>query len=227
VVGVWHAPGVSSPDELAAFAGQVSHDLKNPLAAIGMSLEMASEEAGSLDPDGSVLASLLDRAAGAADRMRDMIDALHDYAIAGTGLAPDRVDLAELVADLAPTARASALPTVTADPDQMRMLLANLLGNATQFAREGGTSTVAVDAARIGDRWRVEVVDDGRGIPADDRERVFEPMVRLDKTVPGTGVGLSTCKRIVEAHGGTIGLAAAPGGGTVAWFELPDAASAP
>ena len=46
-------------------------------------------------------------------------------------------------------------------------------------------------------------------------------MVRLDKTEPGTGVGLTACRRIVEAHGGRIGLAEAPGGGTVAWFELP------
>jgi signal transduction histidine kinase len=217
---------VSSPDGLAAFAGQVSHDLKNPLAAIGMSLEMAREEADSLDLDGSVLAALLTRAASAADRMRAMIDALHDYAVAGTGLSPDRVDLTELVAELEPDARVSALPTVTADPDQMRMLMANLLSNATHFVREGATPRVAVDAARVGDGWRVEVVDDGRGIPAEDRERVFEPMVRLDKTVPGTGVGLSTCRRIVEAHGGRIGLAEAPGGGTVAWFELPDGAAA-
>ncbi len=100
-------------------------------------------------------------------------------------------------------------------------MLANLIDNATTFVRDDQPATVSVAATRAGDAWRVEVVDDGRGIPAEERDRVFEPMVRLDKTQPGTGVGLATCRRIVEAHGGRIGLAEAPGGGTVAWFELP------
>jgi signal transduction histidine kinase len=218
---MWDAPDVSSPDELAAFAGQVSHDLKNPLAGVSMSIELAREEAGSLAAASPVLISLLDRAGRGAHRMRGMIDALHAYAIAGSGTSPEPVDLAAVVEELDPSLESHDLPTVTADPDQMRTLLANLLDNAAQFTREGDPSQVSVSASRAGDSWRVEVADNGRGIPAEERDRVFEPMVRLDKTVPGTGVGLATCRRIVEAHGGRIGLAEAPGGGTVAWFELP------
>jgi signal transduction histidine kinase len=214
-------PIVSSPDELAAFARQVSHDLKNPLAAVSMSVEMAREEAGSLESQSPVLISLLDRAGRATDRLRNMIDALNAYAAAGTDLLPEPVDLGELVAEIDPSIPGDELPTVTADPDQLRMLLGNLLTNATQFARPGETSTVSVAAARVGDSWRIEVVDDGRGVPEEDRERVFEPMVRLDKSVPGMGVGLTACRRIIEAHGGRIGLTEAPGGGTIAWFELP------
>jgi signal transduction histidine kinase len=214
-------PTVSSPDELAAFARQVSHDLKNPLAAVSMSVEMAREEATSLEGQSPVLTSLLDRAGRATDRLRGMIDALNAYAAAGTDLAPEPVDLAELLAELEPSLPAGDLPTVTADPDQLYTLLANLLANATQFARPGEPSLVSVAAARVGDSWRVEVTDDGRGVPEEERERVFEPMVRLDKSVPGMGVGLTACRRIVEAHGGRIGLGEAPGGGTVAWFELP------
>jgi signal transduction histidine kinase len=91
----------------------------------------------------------------------------------------------------------------------------------------GGKPEARVDvvADRIDDVWRIEVADNGPGVPETERQRVFEPFARIDKTVPGTGVGLATCKRIVEAHGGRIGLAAAPGGGTVAWFELPATAS--
>ena len=68
---------------------------------------------------------------------------------------------------------------------------------------------------------RVEVRDRGRGIPDDKRERVFAPLARLDKTVEGSGIGLATCRRIVEAHGGRMGVEDREGGGSVFWFELP------
>ena len=55
----------------------------------------------------------------------------------------------------------------------------------------------------------------------EDRERVFQPLARVDESVEGSGIGLATCRRILEAHGGTIGLEASPTGGTCAWFELP------
>ncbi len=215
--------GVSSPDELAAFAGQVSHDLKNPLAGVAMSIELAREEAGAFEADSPILISLLDRAGRGANRMLGMIDALHAYAVAGAAVEPEPVDLAAIVSELDPAIADGSLPTVSGDADQLRVLLANLFDNARRFAREGVPSEVSVTAARAGDTWRVEVVDNGRGVPAEDRERVFEPMVRLDKTEPGTGVGLATSRRIVEAHGGRIGLDAAPDGGTLVWFELPAA----
>ena len=92
--------GVSAPDELATFAGQVSHDLKNPLAGVSMSIELAREEAGAFEAESPILISLLDRAGRGANRMRTMIDALHAYAIAGNGTSPEPVDLAAVVADL-------------------------------------------------------------------------------------------------------------------------------
>ena len=78
-----------------------------------------------------------------------------------------------------------------------------------------------MSGARVGDQWRVEVADRGRGIPEEHRERVFEPLARVDKSEPGNGIGLATCRRIIAAHGGAIGLDPRPGGGTIAWFELP------
>ena len=68
---------------------------------------------------------------------------------------------------------------------------------------------------------RVKVSDSGPGIPEEDRERVFEPMVRLNKKIAGTGLGLATCYRIITAHLGRIGIEETPGGGTTVWFELP------
>ena len=78
-----------------------------------------------------------------------------------------------------------------------------------------------VEAVLLDGHSRIEVRDRGRGVPGDKRERVFAPLARLDKTVDGTGIGLATCRRIVEAHGGSMGVDERPGGGSVFWFELP------
>jgi signal transduction histidine kinase len=104
---------------------------------------------------------------------------------------------------------------------QLRAVVQNLLANALKFRREDVPARVGVAAERVGPHWRVEVTDNGLGIPPDRVDDVFEPFVRIDKTVPGTGIGLSTCRRIVEAHGGRIGVAEATGGGTTVWFLLP------
>lgn len=76
-------------------------------------------------------------------------------------------------------------------------------------------------------RWRISVADHGPGVLEADRDRIFDPMVRLNTDVPGTGIGLATCRRIIEAHGGRIGLTDNVGGGTVVWFELPDTLAGP
>jgi signal transduction histidine kinase len=101
-------------------------------------------------------------------------------------------------------------------------VMQNLLANAAKFTKVGEKANVVVAASRIAGGWRVEISDRGPGIAEADRERVFEPLTRIDDDVEGSGIGLTTCRRIVEAHGGRIGLTASPWGGTTGWFELPD-----
>ena len=114
------------------------------------------------------------------------------------------------------------LPTVPGDRAQLRALLQNLVSNAAKFRAEERPPRVSVSALKFGDRWTIEVADNGIGIPEDQRERVFEPMVRLDKRIDGVGIGLATTKRVVEAHHGAIGASANPAGpGSVIWVELP------
>ncbi|WP_217702584.1 sensor histidine kinase [Nocardioides guangzhouensis] len=221
----------TSNDRLAAFAGQVSHDLKNPLTALGMSLGLLEEEledSGALD---DALALLLKRAASGATRMETMIGDLLEFARIGGSPNLQPVDLAIVVADAmadldgevvpAMVTVKKDLPVVLGDQTQLRLVLQNLLGNAVKFVVPGVGPEIIVAASETADGWRVEVADRGRGVAEVDRERVFEPLARLDKRVPGNGIGLATCRRIVSAHGGTIGLDPRPGGGTVAWFELP------
>jgi signal transduction histidine kinase len=100
----------------------------------------------------------------------------------------------------------------------------NLLANAIKYARRGGRVRVASCSAD-GARVEVRVEDDGPGVAPEDRERIFEPYVRAGegRRAGGLGLGLAICKRIVEAHGGTIGVSDRPGGGSVFAFSLPTA----
>ena len=217
-----------SNEQLAAFAGQVSHDLRNPLTAVTMSLSMMGDE---ITEDDADLTFLVQRAIGGAGRMQSLIDDLLKFARVGGELQRVSVDLTTVAKDVREdlaTALADAtvvvgdLPTVTGDPVQLRAVLQNLVANAAKFVRPGQPAHIEIDATRIGDRWRIEVCDRGPGVPADQQERVFQPLARVNEDVEGSGIGLTTCRRIVEAHGGRIGLTDSPYGGTCAWFELPD-----
>jgi signal transduction histidine kinase len=215
----------TSNERLAHFAGQVSHDLKNPLTSVSLSLEALEMEVS--DP---YHVETVSRARRGVDRMSGLISNLLEFASQGAAPGEDLVDLAaELdlaLDDLAgrmprDAVRAGPLPLVHGDAAQLRSVLMNLLDNAAKFAPAGQEPDVEVTAHRLETRHRVEVRDRGRGVPDEQRERVFAPLARLDKTVDGTGIGLATCRRIVEAHGGTMGVEARPGGGAVFWFELP------
>jgi signal transduction histidine kinase len=222
-----------SNSELAAFAGRVSHDLRNPLAGLSGFLELlADHPAVSAD---RTAARHVHRASGAAQRMHALVDELLEYARLGGTLRWSGVDLRrlldELVEDQFTTALRNALdldggplPTVRGDPTQLRALLQNLISNAVRFARPDRRLTLRIRARRCADRWRVEVADNGRGIPVDRREAAFELLAQVHPhgTVEGgSGIGLATCRRIVAAHGGTIGISDGIDGGITVWFVLP------
>lgn len=210
-------------ERLAVFAGQVSHDLKNPLAAISMSLELAQDELADAGPEGrGTVTDLVDRAYNGTQRLKGMINDLLDYARGGAAPELTDVDLQEAVSALVSELDLSGhqvtvegLPTVRADRTQILVVAQNLILNAIKFSPDSGPVRVHAVGARV------KVTDSGPGIPLEDRARVFEPMVRLNTRVPGTGLGLATCQRIIVAHRGRIGIEETPGGGTTVWFELP------
>jgi signal transduction histidine kinase len=210
-------------ERLAVFAGQVSHDLKNPLAAISMSLELAQDELAEADSEGlETVVDLVDRAYNGAQRMNKMIEDLLEFARGDGAPHHVRVDLQEAVTALVAELDLSdhevvveGLPTVFADRTQILTVVQNLVLNAIKFSPDSGPVRVHAEGQRV------IVSDSGPGIPEEDRDRVFEPMVRLNKKIAGTGLGLATCYRIVSAHLGRIGIEETPGGGTSVWFELP------
>lgn len=224
-----------SNEQLAQFAGQVSHDLSNPLAALSGFLEMAADSA-SLEaaPD---VAHALGRAELSARRMQHLISDLLEYAQLGGRVRTARVDLGLLVADVledlsaqvsksGATVQVGDLPVVKADPTLMRALVQNLVANAVKFSSvDGRRPYVRVSVEPVSGGWRLAVDDDGPGVPAEDRDRVFGLMERGSREgVEGLGIGLSTCQRVVVAHGGRMGIDASPLGGASVWAILPDLA---
>ena len=225
-----------SNEQLAAFAGQVSHDLRGPLTGmIGFVEVLAKLPAVAADERATTYIEL---AGASGRRMVSLLEDLLAHARLGGTLRPVPVELADLVRDAADdlvgafadsgaALRVDPLPVVTVDRSQLRAVLQNLLANAVAYRRPGSRPAISVRAVRRPGAWRVEVRDDGIGVPL-DRGDPFAPLVRLhaESEAPaagdGSGLGLATCRRIVEAHGGEIGLEPAAGGGSCAWFTLPD-----
>lgn len=222
-----------SNDDLAAFAGQVSHDLRTPLTAILANADLlASEPAVASDPE---LAPLATEVVNASMRMATMIDEVLAYAKVAGRMQPVDIDLEQLMTtvlnDLGPRLRergasvmVGPLPRVCADAGQLYVVLLNLLDNAAKYSGERPPE-ITVEC-RLEPGWcRVSVRDTGVGIPAERLEDVFEPFVRVQDhaagAVAGTGIGLDTVRRIIEAHGGRIGIDSEPGTGSTVWFELP------
>ncbi len=215
-----------SQDRLASFAGQISHDLKAPITAILGFTELLSDlDTIAEDP---TISAYVGRCASAASRMLAMIDDLLAFARVGATHAPranplDSVvpealdDLGMLAGDADVTWSG---PDITADLPQLRALLRNLLSNAITY-RGDGRATVAVTSERVAESMVLRVIDNGPGIPAESREEVIRPLVRLRKDVPGAGLGLAVCARIVAAHGGSLRITETPGGGTTATVVLP------
>ncbi|MBO1770797.1 ATP-binding protein [Agrococcus sp. TF02-05] len=225
-----------SNEQLAQFAGQVSHDLRNPLAALTGYLELAADSpelAGA--PDAT---KALSRAESAAERMAALVEDLLDFARIGGSARRRPVALGDVVraaiADLDAQIDAAGaavdvgeLPVVQGDATLLGALAQNLLANAVKFASANGARPrVAVRAERLSGGWRLTVDDDGPGVPAEERERVFGLMQRGDRAeveagVEGLGIGLSTCRRIAQAHGGRIGIDDSALGGASVWVLLP------
>ena len=155
----------------------------------------------------------------------------------GRGLTKTRQDLLPLLHDVAAVFQATPpgvevvasvreLP-VEIDEEKMRMVVRNLLENAAKYSRPG-SRPVQIVATHEGEKVVVRVIDDGPGIPPGEAERVFEPFFRVDpsrsKNTGGYGLGLSLCKRAMQAHGGDIVLESQSGPGASFVLTLPKSA---
>jgi PAS domain S-box-containing protein len=216
--------------DLVQFAHLASHDLQEPLRVIGGFVQLLDRRhAGKLDEETDRYIAAISTG---VERMQQLIDALLSYARAGNDEAVRQpVDTAALVDRVTRSMReqldqahgridANGLPVVDADPVLLEQLLRNLLSNALKFC-EADEPVISVDATQSQGYWEFSVKDNGPGIEARYRERVFEIFNRLHgRSVAGTGIGLAICKRITERHGGRIWVEEAEGGGSDFRFTL-------
>lgn len=219
--------------ELEQFASAASHDLKEPLMAITIDLKLLKKRfEGKLDPEADkFIADTIDEAM----RMQTLINDMLSYARLGTNGKPFvptdctailKRSLANLRIPLEQNGAVityDPLPEVMANPIQLLQLLQNLIGNAIKFRNEE-KPRIHISAERKEKEWVFSLSDNGIGIPAEFSERIFEIFQRLHnkKEYPGTGIGLATCKKIVERHGGRIWVKSEPGKGSIFFFTIPD-----
>ena len=213
-------------ERLETFAGQVSHDLKNPLTSVSLSLELLEQEfEGEFEAQKTIA-----RARRASARMDELIDHLLEFASTGDTPRQEAVDLGAEVAYViddmggwldSASVTVGPLPQVIGDRSQLRSVMQNLIHNALKFTGQDQATQVDVSAVKVPGVHRIEVADRGPGVSVEHREHVFAPLARLDPKIPGFGIGLATSRRIVEAHGGRIGVEPREGGGSIFWLELP------
>jgi signal transduction histidine kinase len=234
---------------LRDFAYIASHDLQEPLRKIrSFSSLVLDDYADAVDDAGR---HYLERMQDAAERMSQLINDLLVYSRITTRAQPfEPVDLEEVaqtvrsdldlqIEDVDGTVEIGDLPTVEADPTQVRQVLQNLIGNGLKFHRPDEPPRVQVEAtvepvardlqqdgrldANCTEMCRLTVSDNGIGFEESHADRIFTPFKRLHGRgeYEGTGMGLAICRRIVERHGGDITASSTPGEGTTFTVLLP------
>ncbi|MFJ2896636.1 ATP-binding protein [Streptomyces sp. NPDC087218] len=218
----------ASVDRQRRFVADASHELRSPIASLRTQLEVGAAHPELLDVPGAVADTVRLQALAADLLLLARLDA---------GERPGRstLDLGTLVREEVSQRVGDRIPVTVSVPDsgglevtgsrgQLARVIGNLLDNAERHARD--TVTVSVRAAERGDVL-VEVTDDGAGIPADERERIFERFVRLDdartRDDGGAGLGLAIARDVAVRHGGGLTADGAPEGGARFTLRLPAA----
>ncbi len=222
--------------ELDQFAAVASHDLQEPLRMISNYVKMLDRRYAATFDDKA--REYMGFVTSGADRMSEMITAILAYSRLGhqgsnfTETESD-VSLHNALAILKrkiKEAKASIteghLPKVMSNAEQLTQLFQNLLGNALKFRSDKRSPTVHVSAVESEHEWTFAVADNGIGMEAEHFEKIFQLFQRLNAAseYPGTGIGLATCKKIVEHHGGRIWVESQLDVGSTFYFTLPKSA---
>ena len=209
---------------LGRMAAVVAHEVKNPIAGIRGALQVIASRMAAVSHDRSIMTNIITR----LDALNDVVQDLLVFARPNV-LRSEPVDLQSLVANTADLItrdpamrglriRVSAVEAVAqADSEQLQIAFCNILTNAAQAM--DGVGEVDVDIQRTSAGWTLAFADHGPGMPPEVREKAFEAFFTTKHR--GTGLGLPTARRIVDAHGGTIAIDTPAGGGTVVSISLP------
>jgi len=218
------------------FISTMSHELRTPLTSIVAFTELIMDDERELNEETVGSLSVIRRNAERLLRLVGDLLLLNRLEAGVIPLELAAVSVPDLVAETARSASATAAdrgitvqvsaaagPAVQADRLQLEQVVDNLLSNAIKFSRQDGR--VLVEAAHDGRRWRIDVADDGIGIPAGELGSLFGRFVRASNArtagLPGTGLGLSVVKAITELHGGSVEVRSTVGHGTTFSVYLP------
>jgi PAS domain S-box-containing protein len=202
--------------ELARFAAVASHDLRSPLATARGLLDMLAARV--TDSVGDVEVELLDRARGQLEHLVETVDGILALTRASsTDLVMESLATVELVAEVleglgdavdpaTTTIEFGSLDPIVGDRRLLRVLLQNLVANAVLYLAPERPLVLRIASEAGSDGWQLHVEDNGRGVPEALRQSLFEPFARGDhgEHIPGSGIGLATCRRIAERHGGVL-----------------------
>lgn len=219
--------------DLEQFAYVASHDLQEPLRKVASFTSLLERRYGdTLDAKGQ---GYIHNANEAAVRARHLIRDLLAFSRIGHDAPMEPVDLDALMAEVRSevqddldaaggTLTVEAMPVVHGSSALLRQLLLNLVGNAIKYRHPQRAPVVTVRARRMVKHWRISVQDNGLGIAKEHHDQVFQIFQRLHgrgSSYEGSGIGLAICQRIVEHHGGHIGLSSQAGKGSEFYVELP------
>jgi signal transduction histidine kinase len=223
-----------SNEHLKNFAHTVAHEVKSPLGVVATCLQLLADKHGSRF-DGQAQEMVQD-ASSSIRGLSDLVNELLEFARVGSedqDFATVEMEAVfyQVVALLRPTIRTTQtrlthdpLPAVRGNEVQLRQLLQNLIGNAIKY-RGDEPPAIHVSAREETEEWVFSVRDNGLGIPEDLQTQIFEAFVRVHRPseIPGTGIGLAFCTRIVEHHSGRIWVESSPGKGSTFYFTLSKA----
>lgn len=227
-----------SNESLEQFAFVASHDLQEPLRTVATFAGMLKRALGSRL--GEEEQQYLQYIVSGATRMRRLIDDLLHYSqISQSASVSAEVDLnevfawanedlRELIGETSAIVSAEKLPNVLGDEAQLRHVFQNLIGNAIKYRRAGVLPNVHFRGVRDNTCWVIQVEDNGIGIEPRYWNSIFAPFKRLHGfDIPGTGIGLAVCRRVVDAHGGRIWVESKVGQGSTFSFTLPVSGDVP
>jgi signal transduction histidine kinase len=224
-----------SNEDLERFAFAASHDLQEPLRMVtAYSRLLAQRYSDQLNDDARVL---IDNIVDSATRMRELIADLLAYTQVGSepqrpGEVADlnkilehvKANLTASIAETGASITAGQLPILQGHAVHFTSLFQNLISNAIKYRGED-PPCIRISAQQKSNEWQFAVVDNGIGIDPEYHDQIFEVFKRLhSRAIPGTGLGLATCKRIVESYGGRIWVESRAGQGSTFFFVLPELA---
>lgn len=223
-----------SNQELEQFAFIASHDLQEPLRSVSNFSGMLKESLA--DNEKEHVRSAVFFISEATNRMQNLLTGLMDYSRISQEIEWESIDCDDVVdgvlADLSELIReknakvvVGPLPVIIAGRSQLRQLFQNLIANALKFSREDSTCKIEIAAKQSSSNWTFSIRDNGIGISPENFERIFFIFRRLHRNeeIPGSGIGLSSCRKITTLFGGDIWLDSTVGEGSCFYFTIPKA----